>query len=99
MGCRNAGIFFVAEDDLPECETLPAQLQRVIETDRCWREQLRSLPIEAKLRILTEMQGWAQAIRIATERPPKGIWELKEMSDESATSQGIQRGATTGEQG
>ncbi len=56
---------------------LPAQLQRVIETDRRWREQIRALPIEAKLQILTEMQRWACAIHLATGRPPNPVWDIE----------------------
>lgn len=56
---------------------LPAQLQRVIETEHRWREEIRALPIEAKLQILIEMQRWARAIRVATGRPPNPVWDIE----------------------
>jgi hypothetical protein len=77
MDWRNAGNFFAADEAVPSATALPSQLQRVIETEHRWREQIRALPIEAKLQILTEMQRWAQAIRVATGRPPNPVWDIE----------------------
>jgi hypothetical protein len=77
MDWRSAGTFFVADEGVPLATALPSQLQRVIETDRRWREQIRELPLEAKLQILIEMQRWARAIRLATGRPPNVVWDIE----------------------
>jgi hypothetical protein len=67
----------VADERVALATALPSQLQGVIETDRRWRAQIRALPIEAKLQILTEMQRWARAIRLATGRPPNVVWDIE----------------------